>query len=93
MHVDDHRGRGARLGQLFDGDREAESVESSPAVLARHEDPEQPRFGRRCHRFVGETMLAVDLRGVGANDALREFTDRGAKAGVLGRKFEVQLRR
>jgi len=42
---------------------------------------------------MGETMLAVDLRGVGSNDALREFTDRGAKAGVLGRKFEVQLRR
>ena len=38
-------------------------------------------------------MFAVDLGRQRLHHPLREFTHSGAKAGVLGRKFEVQPRR
>ena len=93
MHVHDDRRRRARLGQLLDADRKGESVQSSAAVLARDEHPQQPGLGRRADCFMGESMFAVDLGRQRLHHPLREFTHSGAKAGVLGRKFEVQPRR
>jgi hypothetical protein len=38
-------------------------------------------------------MFAVDLRRKGPHHALRQLPNGGAKDRVLGRKFEIQLRR
>ena len=93
MHVDDDRGRRARLGELLDADRERQSVESGAAVAPRNEHTQQPGLGRRVDRFLGKPMVAVDLGRERLHHPLREFTHTGAEAGVLGREFEVQLRR
>ena len=42
---------------------------------------------------MGESMLAIHLGGVRLDDPLRELSNRVAEARVLGRDFEVQLRR
>jgi hypothetical protein len=42
---------------------------------------------------MGESMLSIHLGGVGQDDSLRELSNCVAEARVLGRKFEVQLRR
>ena len=93
VDVHDDRGRGAGLGQLFDADRKRQGVEAGATKLGRNKDSKQPGFLCRLHGFNRETVLAVDLACVRQDDALRELTDCGAKLGVLGRKFEVQLRR
>ena len=93
MDVHDDGGRGARLCQLFDADCKRQRIEAGAAKLGRNKDSEQPGFPCRLHGFDRETVLAINLACVRQDDALRELTDRGAKVGVLGRKFEVQLRR
>ena len=93
VHVDDHRGRGARACQLLDADRERQGVQARPAVLAGDEHAHEPRFGRYLDRLAGETVVAIDLGGQRLDHPLRELPHRRAEAGVLGRKFEVQLRR
>ena len=93
MHVDDDRGRGAGLRQLFYADREGERVEPCASVLARDQNAHQARFGRRRHSLFGEPVVAIDLCGQRKDGALREFAHRGAKGRVLGCDFEIQLMR
>ncbi len=93
MDVNDHRGRRAGLGKLLDADREGERVEPGAAVLAGNQDAHKPGFGRRLNRLFRKAVLPIYLGRERLDDPLREFTNGVAKACVLGRKFEVQLRR
>ncbi len=93
MHVDDDRGRGAGLSELFDADREGERVEPRASVLARDQDPHQARLGSRPDSLFREAVVAIDLCGQRQDGALRELAHDGAKGRVLGRDFEIQLMR
>ena len=50
-------------------------------------------FGSRPDRLLGESVVAIYLDGQGPDHSLREFANRSPERRVLGRKFEVQLRR
>jgi len=63
------------------------------AVLAGDEHPHEPRFGRCLDRLLRETVVPVDLGGKGLNHPSSKLPNGGAKPRVLGRKFEIQLRR
>ena len=93
MHVDDHGRRCAGLGQLLDADRKGQRIEARATVFAGDQHPHEARLGGGLDRLVGESMFAVDLGRERLDHAFRQLSHGGAKARVLGREFEIQLKR
>ena len=93
VDVDDHGGRRAGVGKLFDADREGERVQACPTELAWDEHAHEAGFSGGGDRLIREAVLPIDRGRQRLHNALREFAHGGPKACVLGREFEIQLRR
>ena len=81
------------MRQLLDADGERQRVQAGAPVLPWNQDPHEPGGGGGLDRLVGETVVPIDLRREGLDDILRQLPNGVAKARVLGRKFEVQVKR
>ena len=85
MDVDDNRGRGARLCQLLDADRERDRVEARAAVLARDQDAEQAGGGGGLDRLLRESMLQINLGRMRPGHSLRQLAYGSPEGRVLRR--------
>jgi len=85
VHVDDYRGRGARLRKLLDAEREGDGVQARASVLGRYEDAHQPGAPGGLDSLLREAMIPVNLGGMGLDHALGELADRRAEGLVVGR--------
>ena len=85
VHVDDDRGRSARLRQLLDAEGEGDGVKARTSVLPGYEDSHEPGLPGTRHRLLREAMIAVDLGRVWLHHALRELAHGRAESLVVGR--------
>ena len=63
------------------------------SVFARDQYPPEARLGGGLDRLVGESMFGVDSGCEGPDHAVRQLSHGCAKARVLRREFEIQVKR
>ena len=93
MNIDDDRGRGTGLRELFDADREGQRVEARTPIFRGDQNAHQAGFGGRPYRLLREPVVAIHLGCKRENGALRKFANRGAKGRESRREFKIQVKR
>ena len=93
MHIDDHRGRCARLSKLLDAQGKRQGVKAGASVLAGDQNPEQTSLRGGPDSLLREPVIAVDFGREGLDHTLRQLPYRRSKGRMLRSEFEIQVKR